>query len=274
MYYFIIHNLTLEIHLPYPPIQITFLGTGTSSGVPMVGCNCEVCTSTDLKDKRLRTSILIESPATTIVIDTGPDFRQQMLTHDVKKLDAVLLTHSHKDHIAGLDDVRAYNYFQKKPMDIYASDATINRVKTEFDYAFADVKYAGVPSIQLHSINEDNLFRIGDLQIVPINVWHLYMPVLGFRFGNFTYITDANKIDEASKEKIKGSEILVLNALRKETHISHFSLQEALILSDELQIPKVYFIHLSHQMGLHKVISNELPEDRYIAYDGLILKVG
>ncbi|MCH5600604.1 MBL fold metallo-hydrolase [Niabella ginsengisoli] len=259
--------------MPYPPLQITFLGTGTSSGVPMVGCTCGVCASTNNKDKRLRSSILLQSPETTIVIDSGPDFRQQMLTHNVNKLDAILLTHSHKDHIAGLDDVRAYNYFQKKPMDVFATEATLNRVKVEFDYAFAAVKYAGVPSIQLHTINSDDEFKIADLNIIPIPVWHMYMPVLGFRLGDFTYITDANRIDDIIKEKIKGSKVLVLNALRREKHISHFTLQEALDLADELEAPEAYFIHLSHQMGLHDKVSEELPPNRYLAFDGLQIKI-
>ncbi|GAB3413784.1 MBL fold metallo-hydrolase [Niabella aquatica] len=239
----------------------------------MVGCHCEVCTSADSKDRRLRSSILIQSPRTTIVIDTGPDFRQQMLVNQVNNLDAILLTHSHKDHIAGLDDVRAYNYFQHQPMDVFASAATLKRVKTEFDYAFADVKYVGVPSMNLHTINDTDTFWVNDVEVIPIPVWHLYMPVLGFRMGKFTYITDANRIEPASKEKIKGSEILVLNALRKEKHISHFTLQEALDLAGELAIPQVYFIHLSHQIGLHHIISKELPKGRYLAYDGLKLQI-
>jgi len=196
-----------------------------------------------------------------------------MLTYDVNKLDAVLLTHSHKDHIAGLDNIRAYNYFQKKPMDIFATEATLQRVKTEFDYAFADIKYAGVPSLQLHTIDGNATFRVGELEIQPIPVWHMYMPVLGFRLGDFTYITDANRIDETTKERIRGSRVLVLNALRKEQHISHFTLQEALNMADELQIPEAYFIHLSHQMGLHNVVSGELPAGRSLAYDGLRIKI-
>ncbi len=255
------------------PLQITFLGTGTSSGVPMVGCECEVCQSSNPKDSRLRSSILVKSAHTTIVIDTGPDFRQQMLTHDVKKLDAVLLTHSHKDHIAGLDDVRAYNYFQKKAMDVYGSTATLNRIETEFDYAFHAVRYVGLPAINLHSIENENMFLVGDIAVIPISVWHLNMPVLGFRFGDFTYITDANRIDDSSKARIIGSKILVINALRKEKHISHFTLQEALDLAEELNIPEVYFIHLSHQMGLHEIISAELPPFRHIAFDGLIINL-
>ncbi len=239
----------------------------------MVGCHCDVCTSSNSKDKRLRSSILVESPTTTLVVDSGPDFRQQMLTHQVDQLDAILFTHSHKDHIAGLDDVRAYNYFQQKPMDVYATEATLNRVKVEFDYAFADIKYAGVPSIQLHTLNEHDIFRVGDITIQPIPVWHMYMPVIGFRMGDFTYITDANRIEESAKDKIKGSKVLVLNALRKEKHISHFTLQEALALADELAISEVYLIHLSHQMGLHDIICQELPAGRHLAYDGLKIQI-
>lgn len=239
----------------------------------MVGCDCEVCSSTDSKDKRLRSSILVQSAHTAIVVDAGPDFRQQMLTHQVNKLDAILLTHSHKDHIAGLDDVRAYNFFQHKPMDVYGTEATLERVKTEFDYAFSEIKYAGVPAINLHTIHESEPFSIGDITIVPVLVWHMYMPVLGFRFGNFTYITDANRIDEDSREKIKGSDILVLNALRKQKHISHFTLEEAIAVAGELDVPQAYFIHLSHQMGLHKKVSAELPTGRHLAFDGLKIEL-
>ncbi len=255
--------------MPYPPLQITFLGTGTSSGVPMVGCSCEVCTSVDTRDQRLRSSILVQSAQTTIVVDTGPDFRQQMLTHRVDKLDAVLLTHSHKDHIAGLDDVRAYNFFQRKPMDVYSNRATLARIRTEFDYAFSETKYAGVPSINLHAIDDEESFLIGDIRVTPVWVWHLHMPVLGFRFGQFTYITDANRIDEGSKRKIRGSGILVLNALRQQKHISHFTLGEAVALADELEIPQAYFIHMSHQVGLHQAVSKNLPPGRELAFDGL-----
>lgn len=255
--------------MPHPPVTITFLGTGTSSGVPMIACSCPVCQSTNPKDKRLRSSVLIESGSTKIVIDTGPDFRQQMLSNNVKTLDAVLLTHGHKDHIAGLDDIRAYNYFQKNSMDVYASTATIDRVKMEFDYAFSDLKITGVPSIQLHQIDEHSIINIDGLQITPILVWHMYMPVLGYRIGNFSYITDANRIDDASKEKIRGSEVLVLNALRHEEHVSHFTLAEAMRLADELAIPQVYFTHISHQMGFHEEIEATLPPGRNLGYDGL-----
>ena len=250
------------------PLKITFLGTGTSSGVPMIACDCHVCTSIDKKDKRLRVSILIESPQTTIVIDTTPDFRYQMLRAGVKKLDAVLFTHPHKDHIAGLDDVRAFNFFGEKPMQLYANQMTIDALMREFAYAFADKKYPGVPNLELNSITLDP-FSIGDISIIPIQVWHLKMPVYGFRFGKFTYITDANKIDEEEKEKIKGSEILVLNALRKEKHISHYNLKEAIDLVKELQVSQAYFTHISHQLGRHKDVENDLPEGIHLAYDGL-----
>lgn len=238
----------------------------------MIGCDCEVCKSADVKDKRLRSSILVASPATTIVVDAGPDFRQQMLKHQVNKLDAVLLTHSHKDHIAGLDDVRAYNYFQQKPMQVYGTEATLHRIEEEFDYAFAENKYPGTPSFNLN-IFENAPLTAGDLKIQPIPVWHLHMPVLGFRFGDFTYITDANRVDESSKEKIKGSKVVVLNALRHEKHISHFTLQEAINFADELEIPQVYFTHISHQMGFQKVINEQMPASRQLAFDGLKIKV-
>lgn len=259
--------------MSYPAITVTLLGSGTSSGVPMIACDCAVCQSADPKDKRLRSSVLVQSATTTVIIDTGPDFRQQMLLHKVKSLDAALLTHAHKDHIAGLDDIRAYNFFQQRPMDVFGSEATLKRVATEFDYAFGPYKAYGVPLINLHTINADSVFSVGDLQIETIPVWHLKMPVLGFRFGQFTYITDANRIDESSKEKIRGSEIMVLNTLRHEPHISHFTLEEGLAIADELGIPQVYFTHISHQMGLHRDVTLQLPPGRHLAYDGLKLSI-
>ena len=250
-----------------PPLKITFLGTGTSSGVPMIGCGCKVCTSTHKKDKRLRSSILVESETTTIVVDTTPDFRYQMLRANVKKLDAVLFTHPHKDHIAGLDDVRAYNYFQQKPMELYANSLTEEAIKREFAYAFSDKKIPGLPNLNLNTIDESP-FMIGDIPVVPVLVWHLKMPVLGFRFGKFTYITDANKIDAAEKEKIKGSDVMVLNALRKQSHISHFTLDEAVAMVQELGVPSGYFTHISHQLGRHEEVNYTLPEGIALAFDG------
>lgn len=253
-----------------PPITITFLGTGTSSGVPMIGCDCEVCTSADPKDDRLRSSILVQSANTTLVVDTGPDFRTQMLREKIRKLDAVVFTHPHKDHLAGLDDIRAFNFFNRKHIDIYADSLTEEAVRRDFYYAFTDTKYPGIPELNLNTISMDP-FVVGDIPVIPILVWHLKMPVLGFRFGKFTYITDANKIDESEREKIRGSEILVLNALRRQKHISHFTLEEAIEVVEELHIPVAYFTHLSHQMGKHADVEAELPDSMHLAYDGLKL---
>lgn len=238
----------------------------------MIGCDCPVCTSTDKKDKRLRSSILVQSPQTSLVVDTTPDFRYQMLRINNRKLDAVLYTHPHKDHLAGLDDIRAYNYFTKKPMDIYANRLTEEALRRDYYYAFSDTKYPGVPEVKLITIDESP-FIIGDIPVMPVEVLHHKMPVLGFRFGDFTYITDANKIEEREKEKIKGSTILVLNTLRKEAHLSHFTLQEAVDLATELQIPEVYFTHISHQLGKHTAINAELPSHMQLAYDGLKLEL-
>ena len=253
-------------------MEITFLGTGTSTGVPMIACPCAVCHSTDSRDKRLRSSILIRTEKTTIVIDTTPDFRYQMLRQNVTSLDAVVFTHPHKDHIAGLDDVRAYNFFMKVPMNVYANALTEETLKREFGYAFSDKKYPGVPEIQLHTI-DDQPFQVGDLTFIPILVWHYKMPVYGYRIGDFTYITDANRIDDAEKEKIRGSKVLVLNALRRESHMSHFTLSEAVALSRELEVQQAYFTHISHQLGLHASVSEELPLGAALAYDGLTIRI-
>ena len=256
--------------MQFPSFKVTFLGTGTSSGVPMIGCDCKVCTSGHAKDKRLRSSVLLQSSETHVIVDTGPDFRYQMLRHGVRKLDAVVFTHPHKDHIAGLDDIRAFNYLQQRPMDVYANYLTEEALRRDYYYAFADTKYPGIPEINLHTITEEAFF-IKELQVQPILTWHMKMPVLGFRFGDFTYITDANRIDAEEKEKIKGSKVLVLNALRREPHVAHFTLHEAIALVQELQVPKAYFTHISHQLGLHHTIEKELPEGIHLAYDGLEL---
>ncbi len=234
----------------------------------MIGCSCGVCVSADSKDKRLRSSILVQSADTVIVVDTTPDFRYQMLRTNTRKLDAVLYTHPHKDHLAGLDDIRAFNFFSDTSMKVYANSLTEEAVRRDFYYAFGDAKYPGVPDLDLITIDASP-FMIGDIPVIPIEVMHHKMPVLGFRFGNFTYITDANRIEESEKEKIKGSAVLVLNALRKEKHISHFTLNEAVALAQELEIPQVYFTHISHQLGKHADINQELPGHIQLAYDGL-----
>jgi phosphoribosyl 1,2-cyclic phosphate phosphodiesterase len=249
-------------------VQITFLGTGTSQGVPVIACPCNVCQSTDPRDKRLRTSILIEEKGKTFVIDTGPDFRQQMLLANVKNLDAVIFTHEHKDHTAGFDDVRAFNFINKRKMDVYASERVQQAIHREFAYIFSDFKYPGIPEINLHTL-ENKPTKIHGVDFLPIEVLHYKLPVFGFRIGNFTYITDANYISDIEKEKIKGSKVIVVNALRREAHISHYTLAQAIELMQELKPEKAYLIHASHQLGLHADVQNELPAGIELAYDGL-----
>lgn len=251
-------------------MKVTFLGTGTSQGVPLIGCNCEVCRSTHEKDKRLRSSILIEDDGKTFVIDTGPDFRQQMLREDVKRLDAVIFTHEHRDHIAGLDDIRAFNFIMKTAIDIYADDNVERALRTTLWYIFSEDKYPGIPEVTLHHI-DGKPFSIGQTKFIPIQVMHHKLPIWGFRVNNFTYITDANFIPEEEKKKIYGSEVLVLNALRKEKHISHFTLDEAIETIKELNPEQAYLTHISHQLGKHEDIERELPPHIRLAYDGLRL---
>jgi phosphoribosyl 1,2-cyclic phosphate phosphodiesterase len=236
----------------------------------MIACDCPVCTSTDSKDKRLRSSILVQSASTAFVVDTTPDFRTQMLRENVKKLDAVLFTHPHKDHIAGLDDVKAFTFLSGKVMQVYANALTEEALKREFAYVFSDNKYPGLPQINLNTI-DDKPFFIGDIPVEPVLVWHLKMQVYGYRFGKFTYITDANRIEPVEKEKIKGSDVLVINALRHMKHISHYTLDEAIEVVNEVQVPASYFTHISHQLGKHADINAQLPAGIELAYDGLQL---
>lgn len=247
---------------------ITFLGTGTSQGVPVIGCTCQVCQSLDFRDKRLRTSLHLQVEGKSLVFDTGPDFRQQMLRQRIHQLDAVIFTHEHKDHTAGLDDVRAYNFRQKRDMPIYGHPRVIKQLKQEFAYAFATHRYPGVPLLEVHEIGNEP-FSIDGTILLPIEVLHYQLPVLGFRIGDFTYITDANSIANVEKEKIKGCKVLVLNALQQQSHISHFNLQEATALAEELGAEQTYFTHISHRMGLHQEVNPQLPPGISLAYDGL-----
>lgn len=250
-------------------LELIFLGTGTSQGVPLIACDCNVCTSQDSKDKRLRSSVLVRTSQTTLVVDTGPDFRQQMLRENVKVLDAVLFTHEHKDHIAGLDDVRAYNFILKKKIPVYATERVIKALQREFYYIFNDEKYPGIPEIDIHLI-DNQAFYIQDIHVQPVELLHYKLPVLGFIFNQrLAYITDANYISPPEKNKLKNLDVLIINALRREKHISHFTLQEALDIIQELQPKKACLTHISHQLGTYKEVSKELPQNVFLAYDGL-----
>lgn len=249
-------------------MTITFLGTGTSQGVPVIACECEVCRSLDFRDKRLRSSIHLEIDGQSFVVDTGPDFRMQMLRENIMHIDAVIFTHAHRDHTAGLDDVRAFNFKQQMDMPVYGTEATLQQLQGDFSYAFQPNAYPGIPRLQLNEINEQP-FSVNGVSILPLPVMHLKMPVLGFRFGNFSYITDANFISDETLQRLHGTEILVLNALQRDWHISHFNLDEALNIVELIKPRKTYFTHISHRMGLHREVSPELPEYVWLAYDGL-----
>jgi phosphoribosyl 1,2-cyclic phosphate phosphodiesterase len=254
-------------------VKFTFLGTGTSQGVPVIACDCAVCASPDPRDQRLRSSFLVQqSDGRTLVIDTGPDFRQQMLRAKVKQMDAVVFTHHHKDHLAGLDDIRAFNFRQGRAMDIFANSITLNALQKEFSYVFAEEKYPGVPSIVLHEISHEP-FDAQGFALTPIPVMHHLLPVLGFRIGDVAYVTDANHIPAHSMDLLRGLKVLVLNALRRETHISHFNLSEALAVVAELKPERAYFTHISHLLGKHADVALELPENVELAWDGLELEI-
>jgi len=253
-------------------LKVTFLGTGTSQGVPVIACDCEVCSSLDYRDNRTRTSIHLEIEGKSIVIDTGPDFREQMLRERINHLDAVIYTHEHKDHTAGLDDVRSYNFKQDMDMPVYGRKSVLEQIQREFAYIFAANKYPGIPKVELNEI-ENKPFKIDEIEITPINVLHYKLPVFGYRFGDFTYITDVNHIPEEEKHKIRGSKVLVLSALQKFSHLSHFNLEQAMEVVKELEIPQAYFIHMGHKMGLHRDIEEELPEGMNLAYDGLQIEI-
>ena len=253
-------------------MKITFLGTGTSQGVPVIACDCQVCTSADHRDKRLRVSVMIETQGKVIVIDSGPDFRYQMLRAGVRHLDAIVFTHEHKDHVAGLDDVRAFNFKQQREIDVYAHPRVQEALKREFSYIFSAYRYPGVPRIILNTINEKP-FLVDGIEFIPIQVMHFKLPVLGFRIGDFTYITDAKTISPEERLKIKGSKVVVINALQKEDHISHLTLNEALEFAEDIAAPQTYLTHISHRLGRHADIMQELPPNVSLAYDGLVLNI-
>ena len=251
---------------------VTFLGTGTSQGVPVIGCHCEVCRSVDFRDKRLRVSVHLEVNGKSFIIDTGPDFRQQVLRERIETLDAILFTHEHKDHTAGMDDIRSFNFRLQKDMPVFATARVLAQLKQEFSYIFSGTDYPGLPKVQLNEIRNEPFVAEG-VTFTPIEALHYKLPVFGFRVNDFTYITDANYISEPEKEKIKGSKVIVLNALHHQKHISHYSLSEAVALLEELQPEKAYLTHISHQMGLHRNLPAQLPAFIELAYDGLQLKL-
>lgn len=253
-------------------MKVTFLGTGTSHGVPFIGCDCAVCTSDDPKDNRLRSSIHLEIEGKSIIIDAGPDFRQQVLREKILQLDALVFTHEHKDHTAGLDEVRSFNHIKQQSIAVYCRRAVLERLRKEYAYIFADHNYPGIPDIEVQLI-DNKPFTVADIRFNPVEVMHHQMPVLGFRIGDFTYITDAKYIADEEKQKIKGSKVLVLNALQHEDNIAHFTLEEALNLVDELGVERAYLTHISHRLGRHDGVSQDLPAHLALAYDGLQLQV-
>lgn len=260
--------ITLLIH---SNLKITFLGTGTSQGVPVIACQCAVCLSSDSRDKRLRSSLLISYEGHNLVVDTGPDFRFQMLRADVRELAAVLMTHSHKDHIAGLDDVRAFNFQQQQSIPIYGTAALHDALKREFYYAFTEHKYPGVPQLELVEVVDLKPFNLFGKEIIPIEVMHYKMPVLGFRIADFAYITDAKTVAPEERAKLKGVKILVINALQLEPHISHFTLEEALAFAKEIGAERTYLTHISHRLGTFEEVSKLLPSQVFLAEDMLTI---
>ena len=253
-------------------MRVTFLGTGTSQGVPPIGCTSPVCLSDNPKDKRLRASIHVEVDGLSLVIDAGPDFRHQLLRAGITKLDGLIFTHEHRDHTGGLDDIRPFNYLQNGPVDVYLHERVLNVFRRQYDYIFDPNPYPGIPQINWNLIDLEP-FTVKGLPIIPIQVLHYRLPVLGFRIGDFTYITDANRIAPSELDKARGSKVLVLNALRHEPHISHFTLEEAVEVAYEIGAAQTFFTHMSHQIGFHDEVNDELPENMKLAYDGLVLEI-
>ncbi len=254
-------------------MKITFLGTGTSQGIPVIACSCEACTSEDPHDNRLRTAVHIEIENNSIVIDIGPDFRQQMLRAGIKNLDAVLLTHEHNDHMIGADDLRPFNFIQRNDMPIYGEERVLDEVKSRFRYAFLPHPYPGIPQFKLISINAEDSFYINDLKIIPIRLMHGSLPILGFRIGDFCYLTDVKTIPEEEFEKLKGIDTLVLNALREKAHHSHLTIEEAIELSKKIKPKRTFFTHFSHDLGPVEKWGNRLPEGILPAFDNMFIEV-
>jgi phosphoribosyl 1,2-cyclic phosphate phosphodiesterase len=254
-------------------LKITVLGSGTSQGVPVIACDCHVCKSTDVKDARLRSSILISAEEENFVVDAGPDFRQQMLRANVKTLKGVLFTHEHKDHLGGLDDIRAFNYRENRKMEIFSTQRVYEAIQKEYHYIFSEVRYPGIPEISWNEIQLEPFKLPNGPMVVPIQVMHHKMPVLGFRIADFAYITDAKTISEKELEKVKGTKILIVNALHRSSHISHFNLEEALEFINKVKPQQAYLTHISHLFGLHEEIEHDLPEGVSLAYDGLTIEI-
>ncbi|WP_240740141.1 MBL fold metallo-hydrolase [Flagellimonas allohymeniacidonis] len=254
-------------------LTITFLGTGTSQGIPVIGSDHPVCLSQDPRDKRLRVSVMLSWNDFNYVIDCGPDFRQQMLTHNVRKLDGILFTHEHADHTAGIDDIRPF-FFRQGDIPIYAHKRVISELNRRFDYIFANEnRYPGAPAVQVNEIKKDEPFSIGDLRAIPIEAFHNRLQVFGFRIEGFSYLTDVKRLDEDQLQKLKGSKVLVVNALREKPHHSHFNLEEALEFAEEVGAEATYFTHISHYMGFHADVEKKLPKNVFLAYDNLKLNV-
>ncbi len=259
--------------------RLTFLGTGTSQGIPMIGCDCEVCKSQDNRDTRLRSSVFVEYGGKKILVDAGPDFRYQMLRADIRHIDAILLTHNHKDHTGGLDDIRAYNQLEKKSTHIYCEDYVRDALKMEYSYAFEEIKYPGAPQWEVHRIDESPFWVdeasgwVGnDPQIIPIRGKHFKLPVLGFRFGDVAYCTDMNFIAEGEFEKLHGLDHFIINCVRRGKHISHFALEEAIEVCQKVGAKHSWITHMSHMLPKHEELTKELPSGILPAYDGLVIE--
>lgn len=255
-------------------MRLTFLGTGTSQGVPVITCECSVCQSSDPRDKRLRTSAMLTTDeGSNILFDIGPDFRQQMLREKVTHIDAVMITHAHRDHVAGIDDIRAFNYVQHQPLDFYGNNIALNTLRRDYRYIFSQHEYPGLPEATLHEVSADKPFMVAGVKVIPIAAMHKDLPILGYRIGPIAYLTDANYIAPQEQEKLMGVKVMVLNALRREHHWSHYSLPEALSVIEQISPEHAYLTHASHELGLHEDVSRSLPEGVSLAYDGLVVKV-